>query len=73
MKSLGESASQPEPTQHDFLDSPYPERPTRNYNVIGPTRPPRRASSSSLIDQNKYFIFFRIFRFKIPSFIKSIH
>lgn len=35
-----------------FKDSPFPERQKRG--VIGPSRPPRRGSSSSLIDQHKY-------------------
>lgn len=38
-----------------FKDSPFPERQQRG--VIGPSRPsrpPRRGSSSSLIDQHKY-------------------
>lgn len=37
---------------HTFKDSPFPERQARG--VIAPTRPPRRGSSSSLIDPHKY-------------------
>lgn len=36
-----------------FTDSPFPERHKRGYNIAGPLRPPRRGSSSSLIDPNK--------------------
>lgn len=35
-----------------FKDSPFPERQARG--VIAPARPPRRGSSSSLIDTHKY-------------------
>lgn len=46
------SNTQPDPMEHQ-LDSPYPDRPTRSNNIFAPKRPPRRASSSSLIEQQK--------------------
>lgn len=36
-----------------FTDSPFPERHKRGQNNAAPSRPPRRGSSSSLIDPNK--------------------
>lgn len=35
------------------LEVPLPERPTRNYSTIGPTRPPRRTSIISLGEEDK--------------------
>lgn len=52
-KSIGESNLNENNMKPNLKDSPYPERPTRNYNIIVPSRPPRRASSSSLIDNQK--------------------
>lgn len=52
-KSVGEN-SQQETSKPIFKDSPFPERQKRGYNIISPARPPRRGSSSSLVDQYKY-------------------
>lgn len=45
-----------EPESNEKHSSPLPERPIRNYSTIGPTRPPRRVSVTSLGDgQRLYF------------------
>lgn len=54
-KSLGETL-QPDESRSNIKDSPFPERQKRGFNVMAPLRPPRRGSSSSLIDQHKYVL-----------------
>lgn len=48
---------QAENSRAAFKDSPFPERQKRSFNILPPARPPRRGSSSSLIDQHKYVDF----------------
>lgn len=48
-KRLSKSVSeQPFSHRSNSFDSSMPERPSRNYNIILPQRPPRRGSSNSL-------------------------
>ncbi|XP_031640007.1 uncharacterized protein LOC116351986 isoform X2 [Contarinia nasturtii] len=51
-KSLGDTL-QADSSRAMFKDSPFPERQKRSFNISAPARPPRRGSSSSLIDQHK--------------------
>ncbi|XP_055321148.1 uncharacterized protein LOC129577686 isoform X2 [Sitodiplosis mosellana] len=50
-KSHGGDSLQPDTSRSIFKDSPFPERQKRSFNA--PSRPPRRGSSSSLVDQHK--------------------
>lgn len=50
-KSLSESQSTQPTLERNIVETP--ERPKRNYSTITPIRPPRRASSTSLIDGGK--------------------
>lgn len=47
------SSTKPDPIKHQFVDAAYPDRSTRTQHIFAPKRPPRRTSSSSLIEQQK--------------------